>query len=483
MGKSASASLKAITLAQAAQNSFYAAIQKKGEEVINNLSANSSDQEKILVLISRPYNGCDLGLNLEVPKIFREMGFLIIPMDFLPLHDTQIAENWPNMYWRYGQRILSAARFIRDRANCYAVYLTNFSCGPDSFIAQFFQHTMKGKPYLQIEIDEHSAGAGIITRCEAFVDSLHNQPKLHPLPNIQNSYPAAIQPAPSSTQRHHQYGQRKLYIPFMSEHAHALCSAFKSQGIMAEVMPESDEETIQYGRMYTSGKECFPCLVTTGDMIKITRSGQFDPEKSAFFMPSGDGPCRFGQYHQLHRLVLDQVGFPEVPIYSPNQGETFYTELGIMGNEFIRLAWQGIVMVDYLEKWLFQNRPYETSPHEADNIFKQCLSILCHSIETQKSVPPAVGQILQSLSQFHQDPNKTDKPVIGIVGEIFVRSNRFSNCELIREIEGLGGEVWMSPVNEWFHYINYTSKARSKVNRNFKILTLNHDQGSFAKKR
>jgi len=471
MEKSASASVKAITLAQAAQNSFYAAIQKKGEEVINNLSANSSDQEKILVLISRPYNGCDLGLNLEVPKIFREMGFLIIPMDFLPLQHTQIAQNWPNMYWRYGQRILSAARFIRDRANCYAVYLTNFSCGPDSFIAQFFQHTMKGKPYLQIEIDEHSAGAGIITRCEAFVDSLHNQPKLHPLPNIQKQ----LSGSQSSTYKHNghkRYVQRQLYIPFMSEHAHALCSAFKSQGIMAEVMPESDEETIQYGRMYTSGKECFPCLVTTGDMIKITRSGQFDPEKTAFFMPSGDGPCRFGQYHQLHRLVLDQVGFPEVPIYSPNQGESFYTELGIMGQEFIRLAWQGIVMVDYLEKWLFQNRPYETSPHEADSIFKQCLSILCHTIETQKSIRPAIAPILRSISQFHRNPNVTDKPVIGIVGEIFVRSNRFSNCELIREIEGLGGEVWISPVNEWFHYINYTSKARSKVNRNLKYLLL-----------
>ncbi|MEW5802407.1 MAG: acyl-CoA dehydratase activase, partial [bacterium] len=466
LGKSGSTILKAITAAQAAQNTFYSAIQKKGQEVLKNLS----DQEKVLILISRPYNGCDSGLNLEVPKIFREMGFLIVPMDFLPLHHKQIDEDWPNMYWRYGQRILSAAQFIRERANCYAIYLTNFGCGPDSFITQFFQHTMKGKPYLQIEIDEHSAGAGIITRCEAFIDSLCNKPLVH-LPSDSSEQCPDCQSLYFSRNFKHTSGNRKLFIPPMSDHAHAICSAFRSQGIMAEVMPEPDEETVLYGRMHTSGKECFPCLVTTGDMIKITRSPQFDPHRSAFFMPSGDGPCRFGQYYQLHRMVLDRVGLSDVPIYSPNQGETFYSDIGIAGSDFIRLAWQGIVIIDYLEKWLLQNRPYEKAPKDADRIYGQCLSTLCQTIETQKSVLPAIGQILQILSRFQPGP-KTDRPIIGVVGEIFVRANRFSNCELIREVENLGGEVSMPPINEWFHYTNYTSKSRSVVNRNYKNLLL-----------
>ena len=56
----------------------------------------------------------------------------------------------------------------------YAVYITNFGCGPDSFISHFFRDLSKGKPYLQLEIDEHSADAGAITRCEAFLDSLKN---------------------------------------------------------------------------------------------------------------------------------------------------------------------------------------------------------------------------------------------------------------------------------------------------------------------
>ncbi|MEW6380551.1 MAG: acyl-CoA dehydratase activase [bacterium] len=464
LGKSAADTGKAIDRAYAAQSSFHAALQKKGEEIISTLP----EQEKAMVLISRPYNGCDFGLNLEIPRIFREMGFLIIPMDFLPLHQNQIAENWPNMYWRYGQRILSAARFIRTRANLYAIYLTNFSCGPDSFITQFFQHTMSGKPYLQIEVDEHSAGAGIITRCEAFVDSLRSRQRQQA---VAGDMPETVmcRTVSSNSCRKDTYSHRKLYIPPMAGHAHALCAAFRSQGIMAEVIPESDEQTLQYGRMYTSGKECFPCLVTTGDMVKITRSSQFDPEKSAFLMPSGDGPCRFGQYYQLHRLVLDRLGLPEVPIYSPSQGETFYRELGIMGRKFIRLAWQGIVITDYLEKWLLQNRPYESSPGEADRIYNQCLSLLCQTIETQGAAFPVIGQILRILGEFRREP-KTQRPIIGIVGEIFVRSNRFSNNDLIRRIEALGGEVWMPPITEWFHYINYTSKIHSLVNQNLKNL-------------
>jgi len=36
------------------------------------------------------------------------------------------------------------------------------------------------------------------------------------------------------------------------------------------------------------------------------------------------------------------------------------------------------------------------------------------------------------------------KPLIGIVGEIFVRLNRFSNEDVIGKIEQLGGEAWIA---------------------------------------
>jgi predicted nucleotide-binding protein (sugar kinase/HSP70/actin superfamily) len=53
------------------------------------------------------------------------------------------------------------------------------------------------------------------------------------------------------------------------------------------------------------------------------------------------------------------------------------------------------------------------------------------------------------------------KPVVGIVGEIYTRANRFANEDAISKIEALGGEVWMSPIAEWVLYINYIAKQRS----------------------
>ena len=73
------------------------------------------------------------------------------------------------MYWKYGQRILRAARIIRQDARLHSIYLSNFSCGPDSFLISFFKRVMTPKPCLVLEIDEHSAGAGVVTRLEAFL--------------------------------------------------------------------------------------------------------------------------------------------------------------------------------------------------------------------------------------------------------------------------------------------------------------------------
>ncbi|MCU0578913.1 MAG: hypothetical protein MUF69_05130, partial [Desulfobacterota bacterium] len=97
-----------------------------------------------------------------------------IPMDFFPLDAPVEAEEPKSHYWRFGQKILGAADVLRQHENLYGIYITNFSCGPDSFILHFFRHSLAGKPYLEIEIDEHSADAGVVTRLEAFLDSLKN---------------------------------------------------------------------------------------------------------------------------------------------------------------------------------------------------------------------------------------------------------------------------------------------------------------------
>ncbi|MCJ7496410.1 MAG: acyl-CoA dehydratase activase-related protein, partial [Deltaproteobacteria bacterium] len=156
LGKDADEVREAIEKAQIAQNSFYASLKRRGKEVLQNLK----EEDRAMVIISRPYNGCDPGVNLGLPQKLRDLGVIAIPMDCLPLDEVNMVDDWQDMYWKAGQKIYSAAHIVRHDPRLHAIYITNFACGPDSFILHFFNEKMRGKPYLQIEVDEHSADVG-----------------------------------------------------------------------------------------------------------------------------------------------------------------------------------------------------------------------------------------------------------------------------------------------------------------------------------
>jgi predicted CoA-substrate-specific enzyme activase len=442
---------KAFDKAERFQALFYQSLLNRGKEVLDQVGSD----DKVMVIVGRPYNSCDSGVNLEIPKKLRDLGVLSIPMDFLPLDAIKPSEEIREMYWRYGQRILAAGKIIKEDPRLYAVYITNFGCGPDSFISHFFRDLSKGKPYLQLEIDEHSADAGAITRCEAFLDSLKNV-KAEKIPTVKREK--------LKTDR-----TKKIYIPYMCDHSFPVVAAFKACGVDAEVFPESDEETLYWGRKLTTGKECYPCILTTGDMVKLIKDPNFDHERAAFFMPSGNGPCRFGQYHRFHRLVLDDLGFHHVPIYSPNQDETLYSDLGIMGSQFTRLGWQGIVAVDLLMKKLLETRPYEKEKGKTDWVYQKSLDRVCEAILKGDDLKETLQKSIKQFDQIEVDGLGT-KPLVGIVGEIFVRLNRFANENVIRKIEQFGGEAWIAPLTEWILYVNTIAKKKSLRKKSFSNL-------------
>ncbi|MGD0232170.1 MAG: acyl-CoA dehydratase activase, partial [Syntrophorhabdales bacterium] len=426
LGKSKREVEAAFGVATDTQDRFYRACLDEGARFLSEIKPD----DKVMVLIGRPYNSMDPGANLNVHKKLSDLGVSSIPIDMLPLDRVEADDDLKDMYWGYGQKILRAAKIVRNHPNLYAIYVTNFGCGPDSFITHFFKKIMEGKPFLQLEIDEHSGDAGIITRLEAFLDSIKNA----------KTAPRAEKPVISSYTRDGR--ARKIYIPYMSDHSFPFAGAFRACGVDAEVMREPDEETVQIGRKYTLGKECYPCILTTGDMLKTSRRPDFEPDRSAFFMPSGSGPCRFGQYHRFHRMVLSEHGFDNVPIYAPNQDDRLYHELDILGGKFSRLGWRAIVATDLLVKMLHQTRPYEVVNGQTDRVYGEELSRIESAIE--KGGDAVYGALEEAVESFLAIP-RTDKekPVVGIVGEIYIRSNRFSNNDLVRKIEEFGGEAWL----------------------------------------
>jgi predicted CoA-substrate-specific enzyme activase len=160
-----------------------AAAMEKGFEALNNfrrimveeggraLAVLSSHREHGIILLGRPYNIYDRGINLDVPtKLRKYYGANVIGFDFLPLESIEIEHIHDHMFWNYGKKILQAAAFVRNKPRLHVIYITNFKCGPDSYIKHFIIEA-SGRPFLSLQFDGHNNDAGIITRCEAYLDS------------------------------------------------------------------------------------------------------------------------------------------------------------------------------------------------------------------------------------------------------------------------------------------------------------------------
>ena len=258
---------------------------------------------------------------------------------------------------------------------------------------------------------------------------------------------------------------RTLWVPRMSYvGARLFAAVFRSIGINAQECPPSDDRTLELGGLYTSGEECYPKKVTLGDFLRITEADDFDPAKTAFFMPTAEGPCRFGQYAPYLKQVLEEKGMSDIPVISPTS-KNGYDGLGDSANDMIRSLWRAIVCGDILRKLLLKTRPYETVKGATDQAFEDAIEIVEAVVQTPKiKASKRLGMLVEALEKakeiFHNVPaNYTkDRPLIGVVGEIFCRLNTFSNYDAIRKIEEQGGECWLSDMGEWVWYTNWSQK-------------------------
>ena len=168
LGISRQQSDRAVTAGYAAQGAFTEAVLEAGAQALAQLKESG---EPALVLVGRPYNLYDRSVNCDILRKLRALyGVNVLPMDFLPLDFEDITEVNANMYWNSGRQILAAAQLTRRYPNLHLVYISNFKCGPDSYIKSFLDDAA-GKPSLVLQFDGHSNDAGFITRCEAYLDS------------------------------------------------------------------------------------------------------------------------------------------------------------------------------------------------------------------------------------------------------------------------------------------------------------------------
>lgn len=258
--------------------------------------------------------------------------------------------------------------------------------------------------------------------------------------------------------------------------SHLLAAVFRGFGINAKIM--DTYKGLDLGRKYTSGKECYPCEVTMGDILyymqeEAKRLGDnFNPEDYIYFMPEADGPCRFGMYNKYQRIVLDS--FPDLSRLKIGSlsSEDGYSLAGIIEDSRVRdlrkVSYFSLVIGDILDRLLWRIRPYEKEPGLTDDFIESSMHLM---EETLERLGPAknFNKILDKLEEVIEegkriiDPGVVPKPLIGIVGEIYLRTHVHANQDVIRVLEGFGAEVVNASIAEWVNYTSYDGLRIAKT--------------------
>ena len=423
-----------------------------------------------VVVLGRTYTIHDDVLNSNVPAILREQGAIAIPLDCYPVAaDAPVFEN---MFWGHGQRILRAAWQIRRTPGVYALFASNYSCGPDSFTHHLVQDAMDGKPFTVIETDGHAGDAGTKTRVEAFLHCVRE--------HLASGERSAPRPAERLTVRSATMADiaaagEQVLVPTMSDGAVVIAAALRGFGIPAEVLPEPGAEALRLGRRHTSGKECLPMTLTLGSLLQRLERAR-DGERFAFFMPGADGPCRFGAYKEIHQLVLERLGFLDrVRIWAPPFGDYFQGVPPGLGA--IMLA--GSVATDVMRDMLHDVRPREVRAGQADAAYRRYLGELSALCEREGAGDLSGKRVLREAAtgrawgipdlvarasrDFAALRGAADLPLVLVVGEIYLRNVASSNGNLVEALERRGIRAKVAPVSEFLQFSDYIGvRGRTK---------------------
>ncbi|HSQ68183.1 MAG TPA: acyl-CoA dehydratase activase-related protein, partial [Polyangiaceae bacterium] len=440
-------------------------------DIGRNALAYAEEHGILAVLVQgRPYTIYNAVLNSNVPALLREQGAIGVPIDCFPVGED--VPTFEGIYWGHGQRNARAAHEVRRTPGIYSIWCSNYSCGPDSFNLHFFSYAMAGKPFAVVETDGHSGDAGTKTRVEAFLHCVRE--------DLASRAPARPASDLSDVVRdEHGLDEirlrgEKVLFPRMGDGAETVAACLRGIGIRAECLPIPSRDTLRLGRRHTSGKECIPMTITLGSLLeRLDRAGE--AERFAFFMPTANGPCRFGVYNVLHRIVLERLGKTErVRLWSPSDSDYFAG----LPSGFSALVMTGFAAFDALQAALFDVRPVERRRGEADALYRKYLAALLSRLEAAGGADLSAATTLLSIAtgrlfgcaELLRDAArdfaalKTDRevPTVSMVGEIYVRLDPFANDFVIDKLERRGIRVRFAPFTEWLEYTDHMAAMRGE---------------------
>ncbi len=452
--------------AVSAQREFTEECRRFGQKALARLQDNPN--EIGIVLFGRSYNAFSKMANKGIPHKFASRNYRVIPCDFLPYSVEDAPEH---VYWGSGEIILKAARFVRKHPRLFGAYITNFSCGPDSFLIGFFRKEMGRKPSLTLELDNHTADAGIDTRVEAFLDVVKTYIELHGSDGIHSeSHRGSMRchvrdgrffvndhsgmPVPLTDPRVH------LLIPSMGDLAsRAVAAALRREGIRASAVPNPAEADYKLGAGNSSGKECLPAILTLGSLLSYLKDRPADSDEIlVFFMPGDSGPCRFGSYYVHMQNVVERLRFRNVAFLNLSQEDGYK---GLKLDTLMRF-WQALMVADTCEE-IYAAILVCSADREAALVeYRKFTEEVLESIE-KDTWGKVVGVLKAGGCRLAGLPLRTEfrgVPKVNLINEMYVRRNDFSRRHIVERLADKGIVVKVAAFAEWDYYLDYMVRRK-----------------------
>jgi predicted CoA-substrate-specific enzyme activase len=461
MGVSRKEARRAFEIALRQQKNCLEEMKAVGRQTLAALEADP--QKFAIVLFARPYNGFVEEAHMGIPHKFASRGMGVIPLDFLELDGEHSKRH---MYWGMGKRIMKAARMVERHPQLFGTYITNFSCGPDSFVVGYFRDIMGRKPSLTLELDSHTADAGLETRVEAFLDIVNSYRQLkaknqiivkrktfRPARTTLNNGTASVitsrgEVLPMTDPR------VTVLLPSMGKYgSEAFAAILRGSGLNATAHRPADETVLKLGRANTTCKECLPLILTTGTLLSYINNGKRKDEILVYFFATGSGPCRFGQYYIFMEDLVKRLEIPDVALFALSSEDSYVG----MGDDFDRRGWWAIIVSDVIEDIRSMLLANARNPEAALNTLEQEWQKILVELESG-DYDRLEGQLTRTAEHFGsialQQPVES-VPVITLAGEIFVRRDALSRQYLTERLAKMGFATVCSPVAEWVLYCNY----------------------------
>jgi predicted CoA-substrate-specific enzyme activase len=454
---------RAFDHALAAQQEYRGAVRAEGARLLQ--EARKAGRQVIL-LMGRPYH-LDPLINHGVPQILADLGVDVITEDAIPLEEQATLDNrHVPTQWEFVNRYYYAARWAGQQKDVEVVQLNSFACGPDAFSLDEVRSILAaaGKGYTVIRVDEIESTGSTRLRLRSLVETLRSGERQNRAPR-----PRKTMKLFEVEDRH-----RTIIVPHFSAFcAPIVAGPMLEMGHKIVTLPPPDRESVEIGLKYTPNEVCYPTIIAVGDIIKALQSGKYDLAHTAVGSWQTGGQCRATSILAMMRKAMIAAGFQDVPIVALTLNPKLHRQPGNNMNylEYIPKAILACVFADAISTMYYATAIREVNKGETLALASEVLEPLDQGrLPLDKQT--VLTRLRDAVARFNDIPT-VDRPYpkVGIVGEIYVKYNAFSNNHVARWLMDQGIEVVVPDFLTFFLAWFVSSKVRVKENLAYRDLT------------